>query len=96
MGMGGIRFELKPVAEKPERTKPGRTRKGRKYEPIIEGFLSGGHDLVRVEAENMDANYLRGQLAKIIKSRGLEGLVEASVVNGELYLERIGRSNDIS
>lgn len=36
MCMGEIRFELKPVAEKPERT-----RKGSKYEPIIEGFLSG-------------------------------------------------------
>ena len=89
--MGGMRFELKPVAEKPERAK-----KGSKYEPIIEGFLSGSHDLVRVETENKDANYLRGSLIKIIKSRGLEGLVEASVVNKELYLERIGQSNDIS
>jgi len=44
---------LKPVAEKPERTK-----KSNKYEPIIEGFLSGSHDLVRVDAENKDANYL--------------------------------------
>ena len=97
MGVGGIRFELKPVAEKPERTKkPERTRKGSKYEPIIEGFLSGSHDLVRVDAENMDADYLRGQLAKIIKSRGLEGLVEASVVDKGLYLERMGQSNDIS
>ena len=89
--MGEISFELKPVAEKQERTK-----KGSKYEPIIEGFLSGGNDLVRVDAENKDANYLRGQLVKIIKSRGLEGHVKASVVNGELYLERIGQSNDIS
>jgi len=88
--MGELKFELKPVTEKPERT-----RKGSKYEPIIEGFLSGSHDLVKVDAENKDANHLRGPLAKIIKSRGLEGLVKASVVNGGLYLERIGQSNDI-
>jgi len=95
--MGGIRFELKPVSEKPERTKrPGRTRKGSKYDPIIEGFLSGSHDLVKVDAENKDANYLRRLLVKIIESRGLEAVVEASVVKGELYLERIGQSNDIS
>lgn len=89
MDMGELRFELKPVTEKPEKTKkPERTRKGSKYEPIIEGFLSGIHDLVKVDAENMDANYLRGQLARIIKSRGLEGIVKASVVGGELYLEK--------
>ena len=89
--MGELRFELKPVAEKHERT-----RKGSKYEPIIEEFLSGSHNLVRVDAEDMDANYLRSQLAKVIRSRGLEGLVEASVVDKELYLERMGQSNDIS
>jgi len=32
----------------------------------------------------------------MIKSRGLEGLVKASVVNREFYLERRGQSNDIS
>ena len=89
--MGGIIFNLKPLAEKPERT-----RKGSKYEPIIEEFLSGSHGLIRVDAEDKDANNLRGYLTKIIKSRGLEGVVEASVVNRRLYLERIGQSNDIN
>ena len=58
--------------------------------------MKGGHDLVRVDAEDRGANYLRHRLVKVIESRGLEGVVEASVVNGELYLERIGQSNDIS
>ena len=49
-----------------------------------------------MDAKNKDANYLRGPLVKIIKSRGLEGLMKASVVNGRLYLERIGQSNDIN
>jgi len=87
--MGEIRFELKPVAEKPEKTKkPEKIRKGSKYEPIIEGFLSGSHDVARVDVENMDAGYLRSQLVKVIKSKGLEGVVGASVEGGELYLEK--------
>ena len=49
-----------------------------------------------MDAEDRGANYLRHRLVKVIESRGLEGVVEASVVNGELYLERIGQSNDIS
>lgn len=84
--MGGIIFDLKPE----------RTKKGSKYEPIIEEFLSGSHSLVRVDAEDKDANNLRGYSTKIIESRGLEGVVKASVVNGRLYLERIGQSNDIN
>jgi len=59
--MGELRFELKPVAEKPERTK-----KGSKYELIIKWVLSGGHDLIRVDAENKDENYLRVPLVEII------------------------------
>lgn len=84
--MGGMRFELKPVVEKPKRT----YTKRRKYGPIIEGFLSGGHDLVRVEVEGREADYMRVQLVRVIESRGLGGLVKASVVDGELYLEKIG------
>jgi len=42
MGMDELRFELKPVVEKHERTK-----KGSKYEPIIEGFLSGNPSLLQ-------------------------------------------------
>ena len=82
--MGGMRFELKPVSEKPKRTFTKRS----KYGPIIDGFLSGGHDLVRVEVEGRDANYVRYQLIRVIESRGLGDLVKASVVNGVLYLEK--------
>jgi hypothetical protein len=67
--MGGMRFELNPLAKNPRRT----YTKRRKYGPIIDEFLSGRHDLFRV-----------------IESRGLGGLVKASVVNDELYLERTG------
>jgi hypothetical protein len=84
--MGGMRFELKPVAEKSNRTYSKRS----KYGPIIDAFLSGGHDLVRVEVEGRDANYMRFQLFRVIESRELEDLLKASVVNGELYLEKTG------
>ena len=89
--MGELRFELTPVDERPKR----RFKRRSKYDPIIEGFLSGSHDLVRVDVEDKDASYLRLQLVKIIESRGLVGVVEASVVNGRLYLEKDPASNDI-
>lgn len=85
--MGGIRFELKPVAEKPKSSFVKRS----KYDPIIDRFLSGGYDLVKVEIENKKANYIRGQLLRIIDSRGLKHIMKDSVVNGELYLEKIKR-----
>ena len=81
--MRGVTFELKPVDGKPKRT-----HRRSKYDPIIDEFLSGGNDLVRVEVEDRDADYMRYQLIRIIESRGLEKLVKASVVNGELYLEK--------
>ena len=77
---------MKPVAEKPKR----KFTKGSKYGPIIDDFFSGGHDLVRVEVEGRDANKVRGQLVRVIESRNLGDLLKASVVNGELYLEKTG------
>ena len=50
-----IRFVLKPVAEKPER----RFERRSKYYPILDRFIEGEHDLVKVEVENRDANYMR-------------------------------------
>ena len=84
-GRSGMRFELKPVAEKPKR----RFRKGSKYDPILDRFIEGEHDLVEVEVKNRNASYIRINLANRIKKRGLEDRVEASVVNGVLYLEKV-------
>jgi len=80
--MGGMKFELKPVTEKSKRTYTKRS----KYDPIIEGFLLGGHGLVRVEAEGREADYVRVQLVRVIESRGLGDLLKTSVLNWELYL----------
>ena len=86
MGMSEIRFELKPVAEKRKRRF---VKRESKYAPILDRFIGGEHDLVKVEVENRDANYMRVQLIKLIEARGLEDRVKASVANGELYLEKV-------
>ena len=83
--MSGIKFDLKPVDEKPVRRRRSRS----KYDPLIDKFMSEEHDLVRVDVENRKANYLRIYLGKVIKSRGLEDQLITSVVGGELFLEKV-------
>lgn len=80
--MSDIEFALKPVEEKPTR----RYRKGSKYDPILDEFIEGDHNLVEVAVEGKDGNYLRTQLNKRIEARGLD--LKTSVVNGVLFLER--------
>jgi len=82
--MSAVPFELKPVSEKPSR----RYRKGSKYDPIVEAFISGMDNLVTVNVEGKDANYLRTQLNKRIEARNLSGL-KVSVVNDICYLEKV-------
>ena len=81
--MSEIRFDLKPVEEKPSR----QYRKGSKYDPILDTFVADINELVAVDVEGKDANYLRTQLNKRIDARGLEG-VKVSVVNNVCYLEK--------
>jgi hypothetical protein len=78
-----IHYNLTPVDEKPHR----RYRKGSKYDPIIEAFMAGTDDLVTVDVEGKDPNYVRTQLNKRIEAQGLSGL-KVSVVNDVAYLEK--------
>jgi len=78
-----ISFNLEPVDEKPSR----KYRKGSKYEPVIDSFIKGKNNLVRVDVEGKDANYLRTQLNKRIEARDVKG-VKVSVVNNVCYLEK--------
>lgn len=87
-----MRFELKPVDERPKRS----FKRGSKYDPIIDRFIMENHDLVRVEAENRNSNYMRINLNRLIISRGMKDRVKASVVDGGLYLERIGHPDVVS
>jgi hypothetical protein len=82
--MSEVRFDLKPVTEKPSR----KYRKGSKYNPILVAFVEGTDNLVKVEVEGKDANYIRTQLNKRIQAHGLEG-VKVSVVNNACYLEKV-------
>ena len=82
--MSDIKFELEPVENKPR----SRYRKGSKYDPIIESFLNGQHNLVKVEAVGKDANYLRALLKRRIDARDLSDKVEVSVVGNNTYLEK--------
>ena len=76
-------FNLEPVDSKPTR----KYRKGSKYDPILDAFLEAPDDLVTVDVEGKEANYLRTQLNKRIDARGLT-TVKVSVVNGTCYLEK--------
>ena len=83
--MSEVKFILKPVSKKPSR----KYRKGSKYDPILDSFLNGEYDLVKVEVSNKDANYLRTQLNKRIEARDFQNKVKISVVNNVAYLEKI-------
>jgi hypothetical protein len=83
--MSEVKFNLKPVEEKPSR----RYRKGSKYDPILDAFLEGTDKLVEISIEGKDANYLRTQLQKRIEARNLKKL-KVSVVNNIAYLESRG------
>ena len=81
--MSDVTFNLKPVEEKPTR----KYRKGSKYDPLLDAFISGPNNLVSVNVEGKDANYLRTQLNKRMDARNLHNL-KVSVVNNVCYLEK--------
>ncbi|MFW6130707.1 MAG: hypothetical protein ACOC56_05920 [Atribacterota bacterium] len=83
--MSEVDFELKAVEEKQSRT----YRRRSKYDPILDMFLEMNEGLVKVVVEEKEANYLRSQLKKRIDKRGLKDEIDASVVNGVCYLEKI-------
>ncbi len=81
--MSGIRFDLTPITEKPNR----RYRKGSKYDPVLDAFMEGEEDLVEVSIKGKEANYIRTQLNKRIEARAMED-VKVSVINNVVYLEK--------
>jgi hypothetical protein len=84
--MSDISFNIQPVGEKPDKKKPPH-RSGSKYEPIIDAFMDSDHSLVRVEGTGIEANYLSGQLKKVVALKELDS-VQVSVRNKEVYLEK--------
>ena len=82
--MSEVKFKLTQVTKKPSR----KYRKGSKYDPIIDAFLNGKIDMVKIDDCEKDANYLRTQLKKRIDARDLGNKIEVSVVNNIAYLEK--------
>ncbi|HUV34087.1 MAG TPA: hypothetical protein VMW22_04095 [Candidatus Desulfaltia sp.] len=85
--MSDIDFKMQPVEEKPEKRKPP-YRTGSKYEPIITAFQRSNHKLVRLDGTEIEANYLAGQLKKLLASKANDA-VKVSVRNKKVYLEKV-------
>lgn len=62
-----------------------------KYDPPITDFLEGGADLKAIHHRNPD--YLRTQLNKRIRARGLGDRVVATVIGGIAHLRRLNMPN---
>ncbi len=73
--------------EKPVK-RPRRKRRS-KYDPIIDQFIELGQDLVEINVKGRKSTYVKSQLMRRIKDRGLE--ISASSAGGLVYLERKGR-----
>ncbi len=83
--MSDIHFTITPVEEKP--TRKNRRKGFRKYAPIIDAFLESEYKLVKVENPGREASYVRLQLKRLCKERGLDS-VDVTVRNKEVYLEK--------
>jgi len=74
-----------------ERTKSGNGRScaRSKYDPIIDRFLDGEHDLVRVDVVGKNPRFMASVLYGRIKARELGDRIESYIVNNCLYLEKV-------
>jgi len=78
-------FDMQPVETKP----PRKYRKGSKYDIVLETFIKGSNDLVKIQIVEKDANYIRTQLTKRIVATKLTDKIAVSVVNETCYLEKV-------
>lgn len=60
-----------------------------KFDPVIDGFLDGPNERLKVELEGQSGYRFTRQLNIRIESRKLEGEVRASTVKGNVYLEKL-------
>ena len=73
--------------EMEEPVKRLRRKRRSKYDPIIDQFLEGGHDLVEIDVKGRKPIYVKSQLRRRIKDRKLE--IATSSAGSFVYLERI-------
>ena len=79
-----LNFQLTPVKNKPEKT----YTKLSKYDDIINKFLIQNIELAKIYVQK-NPDYLRTQLMRRIKSRELQNELKISVINKEIYIEKI-------
>ena len=82
-GVKGLNYSLETITKKPTR----RYRKGSKYDPLLEDFMKGSTDTVKVTIPDLDGNYIRTQLNKRLEATENDK-VTVSVINGVCYLEK--------
>ena len=80
--MSEISFEMKEVEKKRE----GKFQKRSIYDPMIDKFIEGGHELVEISIEGRRASYISHQLKTRIEKRQLD--IVASAGGGFAYLEK--------
>lgn len=81
--MSELDFSMESVTERRKRASFG---KRSVYDPIINKFLEGDAKLVEIQVQGKKAGYVKTQLSRRIKSRGLDISVES--VSDYVYLER--------
>ncbi len=63
-------------------------RKASTYDSILDSFLLGRDVMVEVHVEGKEPRYVKKQLSRRIQVRFIEDIVDATVINGVLYLEK--------
>jgi hypothetical protein len=76
-------FGLRQVGDPPENA-----RKANAYDSILDSFLVGRNGIVEVHVDGKAPSYVKRQISRRIQARFLEDIIDASVINGILYLEK--------
>lgn len=80
--MSEVKYDMKPVTEKRERISTKRSI----FDPVIDAFISSGHDLVEITVEGRKPGYVVTMLRKRIVKRELD--IVADHGGGFVYLEK--------
>jgi hypothetical protein len=79
---GELSFDLEQI----ELERPSRSIN--LYDSILDSFIFNESNTVEVQVEGKDPSYVRSQLVRRIKARYLGDIIEAEVVDRNLYLNK--------
>ena len=80
--MSEIKFEMRQVTEKREKT----VVRGSIYDPLLDEFISRGHDLVEMTVEGRKVYNIVAALRKRVVKRELD--IDVSYAGDFVYLEK--------